>query len=220
MNAPSAVLFDWDNTLVDVWEGVRAAMNRTRGEYGLEPWDRATLLANVRLSLRDSFPKMFGDHWQAARALFSETYGRDHLSHLRPMPGAEAAIGAAVRVGFCGVVSNKQGRFLRQEARALGWAGRLGALVGAGDAARDKPHGDPILLALRAAGIPPTPAVWYVGDTGTDLDAARAAGVSAVLLGDALHDGGIAALAPDRHFADGCALARALASCPDRKSVV
>lgn len=210
MARPTAILFDWDNTLVDAWEGVRAALNATRRTYGLGPWDRTTLLANVRLSLRDSFPGMFGAaNWEAARTLFSDTYARDHLAHLRPMPGAAAAI-AACAGSFRGVVSNKQGRFLRHEARALGWARELQALVGAGDAARDKPHGDPILLALRAAGIAASGAVWYVGDTGTDLEAARAAGVTAVLVGDAAHDGGVAALGPDLHFADAGALARAL----------
>jgi phosphoglycolate phosphatase len=210
VSAPPAILFDWDNTLVDAWEGVRAALNAARGAYGLDPWDRDTLLANVRLSLRDSFPKMFGEaHWENARKIFSDTYASDHLAHLRPMPGAEAAIDAA-KASFSGVVSNKQGRFLRHEARALGWAQKFQALVGAGDAARDKPYADQILLALRAANIPPSAAVWYVGDTGTDMEAARAAGVTAVLVGDAAHDGGVAALAPDLHFADAQALADAL----------
>lgn len=211
MSTPRAVLFDWDNTLVDAWAGIEAALNATRAEYGLDPWDRATLLANVRLSLRDSFPKMFGDDWERARRRFSDSYARDHLLHLRPLKGAADALAAAAANGFAGVVSNKQGRFLRTEARALGWAGKLGALVGAGDAARDKPHGDPIVLALAAAGILPTPEVWYVGDTGVDLEAARAAGVTAVLVGDAAHDGGAAALAPDRHFPDAGSLAAALA---------
>ena len=210
--SPRAILFDWDNTLVDAWAGVQAALNAARTEYGLDPWDRATLLANIRLSLRDSFPKMFGEKWEDARRLFSDVYARDHLGHLTPLPGAfDAVAAAATRTGFAGVVSNKQGRFLRTEARALGWAAQLGALVGAGDAARDKPHGDPIVLALAAARIPPTADVWYVGDTGVDLAAARAAGVTAVLVGDAAHDGGVAALAPDLHFADAHALAAVLA---------
>jgi phosphoglycolate phosphatase len=212
LNRPQAILFDWDNTLVDAWAGVQHALNTARAAWNLEPWDRDTLLANVRLSLRDSFPKMFGAEWERARSLFSETYARDHLTHLRPLPGAAEAVAAAAKVGFVGVVSNKQGRFLRIEARTLGWAGKLGSLVGAGDAARDKPHPDQILLALAAARIPAGANVWYVGDTGVDLQAARAAGATAVLVGDAAHDGGVAALAPDLHFKDCNALAAALAA--------
>jgi phosphoglycolate phosphatase len=54
--------------------------------------------------------------------------------------------------------------------------------------------------------------VWYVGDTALDMQAARAAGCTAVLLGDAAHDGGVTHARPDLHFADGHALAAALAS--------
>ena len=59
-------------------------------------------------------------------------------------------------------------------------------------------------------GVAPGAGVWFVGDTGVDMQAARAAGCSAVLLGDAGHDGGIATAAPDLHFPDGDALAAAL----------
>jgi phosphoglycolate phosphatase len=208
LKPPATLLFDWDNTLVDAWAGVQHALNTARAAYGLPPWDRATLLASVRLSLRDSFPQMFGPDWECARAIFSDTYARDHLAHLIPMPGAAEAIVAHPIVG---VVSNKQGRFLRVEARALGWAPRLACLVGAGDAARDKPLPDQLLVALGAMRIPPSSDIWYVGDTGTDMQAARAAGLTAVLVGDAAHDGGVAALAPDLHFPDCRAIAAALA---------
>jgi phosphoglycolate phosphatase len=41
--------------------------------------------------------------------------------------------------------------------------------------------------------------VWYIGDTALDMQAARAAGVTAVLIGDAMHDGGVDRAAPDIH---------------------
>ena len=72
-----------------------------------------------------------------------------------------------------GVVSNKAGRYLRAEVAHLGWAGHFGAVVGAGDAAADKPDPRPILLALERLGHPPDGSVWYLGDTALDM-AARA----------------------------------------------
>ncbi len=50
--------------------------------------------------------------------------------------------------------------------------------------------------------------IWYVGDTGLDMQAARAWGCTAVLLGDAAHDGGINSfiIPPDLHFIDAAAL--------------
>ena len=84
----------------------------------------------------------------------------------------------------------------------------LAALAGtSGDAEADKPDPAPMRLALAACGVPPSPAVWYVGDTALDMQAARAAGCAAVLLGDAEHDGGVANAMPDAAFPDGHALA-------------
>jgi phosphoglycolate phosphatase len=94
----------------------------------------------------------------------------------------------------------------------LRWDGFFRAAFGAGDAAADKPNPAPLLLALRACAVPASPSAWYVGDTRLDMEAARATGLTAVLLGDAAHDGGVAACAPDLHFADAKALAAHLSA--------
>jgi len=83
-------------------------------------------------------------------------------------------------------------------------------VIGAGDAVADKPAAAPILLALRQLNAVADETVWYLGDTALDMQAARAAGVTAVLVGDAQHDGGIAHAAPDLHVTDALALAARL----------
>ena len=211
MSPPDAIVFDWDNTLVDGWEAIHAALNATFRAFALPEWSREQVLGNVRRSLRESFPALFGAEWTAARDIFYAEITRRHLDVLRPLPGSAAALDAAAAFPL-GVVSNKQGPILRAEARHLGWAPRFGALIGAGDAAADKPDPAPMRLCLAALRVPASPRIWYVGDTALDMQAARAAGLTAVLLGDASHDGGIAACAPDAHFADGHALAAHLAS--------
>lgn len=212
MTPPAAVLWDWDNTLVDGWAAIESGLAATFRAFGMPVWDRRQVLANVRGSLRDTFPGMFGDEWERARDIFYAEVKACHLGVVAPMPGAVAAIAAAGRVAPQGVVSNKQGPLLRAEANHLGWAGQFGALVGAGDAAADKPDPAPMLMALDAMRVQPSPAIWYVGDTALDMQAARRAGFVAVLLGDATHDGGIATAAPDLHFTNGDVLATALLS--------
>lgn len=212
MSRPAAILWDWDNTLVDGWAAIEAGLNAAFRAFGLPEWDRAQVLGNVRKSLRESFPPLFGPDWERARDIFYAEVRARHLEVVAPMPGAAAAILAAGRVAPQGVVSNKQGPLLRAEAAHLGWAGHFRTLVGAGDAARDKPDAAPILMALDALGVRASPAVWYVGDTALDMQAARAAGCRAVLLGDASHDGGVAAARPDAVFADGHALGAHLLS--------
>ncbi len=115
------------------------------------------------------------------------------------MPGAADALTAGAPWPQ-GVVSNKTGRYLRAEVAHLGWAAHFGAVVGAGDASADKPDPAPIRMALDSMGCAVDTSVWYLGDTALDMAAARAAGVTAVLVGDASHDGGIDRARPDLHF--------------------
>jgi len=216
MSRPSAILWDWDNTLVDGWAAIEAGLNAAFLAFGMPAWGRAQVLGNVRKSLRESFPPLFGPEWERARDIFYAEVRARHLSVLDPMPGAAAALAAAGRIAPQAVVSNKQGPLLRAEAAHLGWEAHFGALVGAGDAARDKPDAAPLLMALARIGVAPSDRVWYVGDTALDMQAARAAGCRAVLLGDAAHDGGVAAAAPDAVFADGHALEAHLLSLANR----
>ena len=207
---PDALLWDWDNTLVDGWAAIQQGLNATFRAFAMPEWDRAQVLGNVRRSLRDSFPDLFGERWEGARDIFYAEVRACHLDVLKPMPGAIEAIAAAAMLGPQGVVSNKQGPLLRAEAIHLGWAGHFGTLVGAGDAAADKPDAAPLLMALAALGVPPSQRVWYVGDTALDMQAARAAGCKAVLVGGAPHDGGLDNARPDIAFEDASALAAAL----------
>jgi phosphoglycolate phosphatase len=210
---PTVLLYDWDNTLVDGWAAITAALNAVFTEFGMPFWTAEDTRARARLSLRESFPPMFGAEWERARDLFYIAFRSQHLDHLHPMQGAAEAL-AAGAAWPQGVVSNKVGNYLRDEVAHLGWAAHFGAVVGAGDAQADKPDPAPIYLALDRLGYPADASVWYLGDTALDMQTARAAGVTAVLIGDAGHDLGIAHAAPDIHFSSAHDLAahfRALA---------
>jgi phosphoglycolate phosphatase len=210
MKRPACIIWDWDNTLVDGWAAIEHGLNETFRAFDMPEWDRATVLGRVRGSLRDTFPGMFGTEWERARDIFSAAVRSCHLEVLHPMPGAATAIAAAAGLAPQGVISNKQGPLLRAEAAHLGWDRHFAALLGAGDAEADKPDPAPFRLALAACGVSAGARVWYVGDTALDMQAARAAGCTAVLVGDAAHDGGVAQAMPDLAFADATQLAAAL----------
>ncbi len=207
--APTAILFDWDNTLIDGWAAIEAGLNAAFAAFGKPAWTREQVLGNVRKSLRDSFPEHFGHEWERARDIFYEAVHATHLDVIRPLPASLPMLDSLAHLPL-GVVSNKQGPLLRKEAAHLGWADRFRVLVGAGDAVADKPSGAPLHLALGRMGLRAGPHIWYVGDTAIDMQAARAAGCRAVLLGDAAHDGGVAACAPDMAFTDGVQLSERL----------
>jgi phosphoglycolate phosphatase len=88
----------------------------------------------------------------------------------------------------------------------LSWDRFFGSVIGAGDAAIDKPNPAPLHLALQQLRRAADATVWYIGDTALDMQAARAAGVTAVLIGDAQHDGGVEHAAPDIHFSTALSL--------------
>jgi phosphoglycolate phosphatase len=186
MARPRAVIFDWDNTLVDSWGTIHAALVETFEAMGHEPWTLEQTRERVRYSMRESFPKLFGDAWEDAARRFYDAYERLHLECLTPLPGAGDMLQAVHASGVClAVVSNKTGRYLRAEAQHLGWDRLFHRMVGAGDAARDKPAEDPVHLALDGSSIPAGGDVWFVGDAGIDMEIAHKTGCTPVLLGAA-----------------------------------
>jgi phosphoglycolate phosphatase len=184
---PEAILFDWDNTLVDSWETIHAALNVVMAAMGKPPWSLAETRERVRLSLRESFPQHFGERWREAREIYLDAFRGIHLDRLRPLPGRRRMLKRLAADGvFLGVVSNKTGGILRREVEALGWGDFFGSVVGAGDAAADKPDPAPVRLALRPNGIGGGERVWFVGDTGIDVECAKNSGVVPILLGAGL----------------------------------
>ena len=210
--APRALVFDWDNTLVDSWETIHAALVPTFEAMGLVPWTLAETKARVRHSLRDAFPALFGERWDEARRLYLDSFTAIHLDRLRPLAGAAellAEIGS--RGYYLAVLSNKTGRILRREAEHLGWSRYFARLVGAGDASADKPDPAAMRLALEGSGVAGGEAVWYIGDTAFDLQCAALAGCTGVLLGAAdPADSGFAKYPARLHFSACAALARHL----------
>ena len=169
---------------------------------GHAPWTLEDTKARARLSLRDSFPVLFGDAWIMARDIYLSTFEAIHLARLRPLPGAEVFLALLAERGTCvAIVSNKTGRLLRDEVAALGWSRFFHKVVGAGDTEADKPHRAPIDTALEGSGIVAGPAVWYVGDNELDIATARAADCTAVLIHGESKDTG-----PDLAVADFAAL--------------
>jgi phosphoglycolate phosphatase len=210
---PRAILFDWDNTLVDNWSVIAGSMNAVFEAFDMPQWTLAETKARTRASLRDSFPRMFGERATEAGRIFSEHFASRHLAELREMPGAGALLKRLKKSGlYLGIVSNKRGRFLRLEADHLGWTGHFTKLVGAADAPEDKPAIAPVELALAGSGIPRGGDVWFVGDADIDIDCAVNAGCVPVLLrAEAPAMDEFAVNKPHLHFSDCNALARRLA---------
>ena len=205
VKAPRAVLFDWDNTLVNTWPTIVECYRDTFVALGRKPWTAQEVQDFAHGSLRDLFPSLFGERAGEAEKVFYETFYRIHLERLQPLPHAEALLAHCQSLGcYVAVVSNKVGDNLRAELTHLGWQKWITRAVGAKDAPRDKPAPDPIFMALDGTGIAPDETVWMVGDTPADLKCAHAAGVFPVLFGTAEHPRAHLQAFPPRLYARNC----------------
>jgi len=216
---PAALIFDWDNTLVDTWPTIHDALNIMLPQMGHAPWAIAETKQRVRQSLRDAFPALFGARWEEARKIYLDAFEAIHLDRLQPLPGAAALIAGLHAEGrYLALVSNKTGMLLRKEVEALGWSRYFARIIGAGDAERDKPDRAPVDLALDGSAHQAGEAVWFVGDTGIDMECAVNAGCVPVLVNaeaPGFEPGGEYERArPALHFPDCMALAHAIITVP------
>lgn len=205
MPLPKAILYDWDNTLVDTWPVIHAATNGLFRHMGMPEWRYEETRARVRKSLRDTFPAIFGDRWEEARDVFYAQFEALHLKELAAARNAPELLGFVTDgLGLPqAVVSNKQGKYLRTEVAQLGWDGYFRQLVGAGDAARDKPAPDPVHAVLETLAIPAGPDVYFVGDSNVDMEIAHVTGLTPVLIHeDPDRDGEFQDHPPALHFTD------------------
>ena len=207
---PRAILFDWDNTLIDSWPTITDALNTTFEAFDMPPWTLNEVRARVARSMRDSFPALFGDKWRDAGEVFYERYAAIHVKMLKPLPGAETMLQTLTDTGIhLGVVSNKKGDFLRNEVKHLEWDRFFGAIVGALDAEIDKPDPKPVDLALKPSGIERGPGVWFAGDASIDLECAHNAGLTPILIRElGPGPGEMENHPPARHFPDCDALCK------------
>jgi phosphoglycolate phosphatase len=180
---PRAMIFDWDDTIVDNWPLALDALNTALVHMGMPAWTDAEARGRAGGSARDLFGGLFGDRWEEADRVFYARFHELVAEGVRLHDRVEELLKTLSQNGvYLAVVSNKRGPLLRTEAERIGFTAYFGAIVGAGDAARDKPDIAPVLKALEGTGITPGPDVWFIGDSHTDMACALAAGCTGVLL--------------------------------------
>jgi phosphoglycolate phosphatase len=186
LTPPRALVFDWDNTLIDTWPLIHRALEDTFRNYEVTPWTLKETKQRVRRSARETFPQLFGERSSEAIGFYTGRYRHWSARELTALSQAERLlpIWSERGRGPLAVVSNKQGMVLREEAERLGWDRYFHRLIGANDAPEDKPSVLPLRMALEGSGIGLGPEVWFVGDTDIDMACARNAGCTAVFLAE------------------------------------
>lgn len=180
----ASIFFDWDGTLVDSLGVIVKAHNHVRVAFGLEPWEMVDYFGTASQSARDLYPKIYGDKAPDALKMVYAYLEEHGANQTQPLDGALELLQALKEQGVTmGVVSNKSHHLLNAEIKHMKWDRYFSAIVGAGYAKADKPNPDPLLIAIKEAGLPEdTSGLLYVGDTETDLRVAEGAGCDSALL--------------------------------------
>src|SRR5713226_2241373 len=97
---PRAILFDWDNTLVDSWATIHEALNAAMAAMARPLWSLQETKQRVRLSLRERFPAHFGDRWEEARQIYLDAFRAIHLERLCSLPGRGELLQGLSREGI------------------------------------------------------------------------------------------------------------------------
>ncbi len=186
---PKAVIFDWDNTLVDTWPLIHTAIDKTMTDMGLEPWGLEKVRDRVHKSMREYFPEIFGDDWERAGEIYKNTYRAIHLEKIQLLPNALKLINHFEQNEILQfVVSNKIGLTLRKEAAKIGVDKKFFSLVGAADTNFDKPNKEPVDLALMGSDLNAAKdEIWFIGDTISDVECAYNSGCRPIVFGDSLN---------------------------------
>lgn len=179
---PKAIIYDWDNTLVDSWPLIQQSIDKTLIEMGHEPWGIEKVKNSVHKSMRESFPLVFGEKWQEAGKLYKQNYLDIHLA-INFLPNARNMIEFISKNNIMQIViSNKMGPTLRQECKALQVEDLFFSIIGANDANNDKPSKDPVDLALLGSDLDPNKdEIWFIGDTIADVECALNSGCRPII---------------------------------------
>lgn len=203
-NPIKAVLFDVDDTLIDVASGIEYGVRKTLVDMGFAYSER------LKEQLLDAATKRIGKarRLYELRVLLSlrEVLGSNPFKTLefaarmvvwidkvrtvlaQPVEGAPETLMHLKDKGYrLGVVSDMPASKFKALALRLRFLDELDVCVTRSDVAKTKPSPEGILLALNRMGLNPAQAV-YVGNMPSDVEAGRRAGVRTVYYPGKLED--------------------------------
>ena len=191
MRRPKLILFDLDGTLLDSAPDLAHCVNVMLAHFGRPPCREDEVrtwvgTGTARLVGRALTARLDGDPGADAVAealpVFMATYAEHTLVHSVLYPGARECLATLAGAGYAlGCVTNKAVRFTEPVLRQLGLQDAFGLVLSGDSLPAMKPHPAPLLHAAAHFGVAPADSL-LVGDSVTDVQAARAAGVGIICM--------------------------------------
>lgn len=185
LRKPAMVLFDLDGTLVDTAPDLAWSIDATLQQLGLpvcgEDKVRVWIGSGIEGVMRRALTNDFNGQpdtglFEKALSIFMDIYFDNVCERSRIYPGVNEAL-AYLQAGDykIGCVTNKGGRFTNKLLQAIGLYDKFGIIVSGDTLPVKKPDPRPLLHAAAHFSVD-ADAVLMVGDSITDVTAARAAG--------------------------------------------
>lgn len=186
---PDLIVFDLDGTLADTVPDIAPAVNAALSELGRDGWPQDRIREWVGSGARRLMARaLTGDpdgqppapQLDAALEHFLEAYGRRVLVDSDLFPGVEPALARLhARGTSMACVSNKPEHLSRAVVEGLGIDRYFHVVVGGDSLPAKKPDPLPLVHAANVCRVNPSETLM-VGDSDTDVTAARAAGMPVV----------------------------------------
>ncbi|HZZ23870.1 MAG TPA: HAD-IA family hydrolase [Roseiarcus sp.] len=205
------IVYDLDGTLADTAEDLVATLNWLLGREGLAPIKVESAGSLVGAGARALIKRGFATSGKTLNAEEVEVLFADYLGHYnthivdrtRLYPGVDKALAVFARSGWLqAVCTNKVEVSAKLLIEKLGIAERFAFVCGQDTFGVGKPNAKPLLETIAASGGAKERAIM-VGDSGADIETARAANVPVVAVDFGYSDVPIKELGPDRvisHF--------------------
>jgi len=177
------IIFDLDGTLIEAYEAIYLGLKGALEHFGKEIFSFSDLGNYLKADLEATLLHFFSpEEVPKVVPIMRKKYEEVYLGHTYLLDGAKEVLESLRSRGILmGVASNKFGRFSRGALSHLGVLDYFKAIIGAGDVPRNKPYPDMIEAVLREMTLTPPEAV-FVGDTLTDIETGKQAGVDVYAL--------------------------------------
>ncbi len=205
MSAP-IIVFDLDGTLVDTAPDLLDSLNHCLATVDMEPVKSEDINRIVGFGSRVMIERAFAlrqrhlaeGQLDALQAIFLDHYTANVPGRSKPFPGAIKAIERFQAAGYTtAVCTNKLEGMSLSLLEALGVIGHFKAICGGDTFPMRKPDPGHLLRTIAMAGADPERAVM-VGDSRTDIDTAKAAGIPVIAVDFGYTDRHVSAFEPSR----------------------
>ena len=177
MRSVSALIFDFDGTLIDSSDGVVEAVNYSLRQLGQPEQPAEVIKRYIGFPLSQMYPDFTSAPLSELYRHFQVKAVDSVVEATTPLEGADALVAKLKEQGYrMAIATTKRKQHVDAILDRLNWRGFFGAAVGGDEVSRVKPDPEALAIAIKRLGAHASESLM-IGDTVNDVLAARAMGM-------------------------------------------